>query len=89
MKIDKIFQLKIVIFTPVKNRCMLHGCVFCNDKNKIEGLMCALAVRISVVINGTPFESTSRCHHHTSHGVSTRFSFPYFLSSHIKAVTFE
>ena len=28
MKIDKIFQLKIVIFTPVKNRCMLHGRVF-------------------------------------------------------------
>ena len=25
MKKDKIFQLKIVIFTPVKNRCMLHG----------------------------------------------------------------
>ena len=28
MKKDKIFQLKIVIFTPVKNRCMLHGRIF-------------------------------------------------------------
>ena len=25
MKIVKIFQLKIVILTAVKNRCMLHG----------------------------------------------------------------
>ena len=28
MKIVKKFQMKIVIFTPVKNRCMLHGRVF-------------------------------------------------------------
>ena len=28
MKIVKTFQLKIAIFTDVKNRCMLHGCVF-------------------------------------------------------------
>ena len=28
IKIDQIFQLKIVIFTPVKNRCMMHGRVF-------------------------------------------------------------
>ena len=28
MKKDKIFQLKIVIFTAVKNRCILHGRVF-------------------------------------------------------------
>ena len=28
MKIVKINQLKIVIFTAVKNRCMLHGNVF-------------------------------------------------------------
>ena len=28
MKIVKICQLKIVIFTAVKNRCMLHGRVF-------------------------------------------------------------
>ena len=28
MKIVKKFQLKIVIFTAVKNRCMLHGRVF-------------------------------------------------------------
>ena len=28
MKIVKIFQPKIVIFTAVKNRCMLHGRVF-------------------------------------------------------------
>ena len=28
MKIDKLFQLKIVIFTALKNRCILHGRVF-------------------------------------------------------------
>ena len=28
MKIVKQFQLKIFIFTAVKNRCILHGCVF-------------------------------------------------------------
>ena len=28
MKVVKIFQPKIVIFTEVKNRCMLHGRVF-------------------------------------------------------------
>ena len=28
MKIVKKIQLKIVIFTAVKNRCMLHGRVF-------------------------------------------------------------
>ena len=28
MKIVKIFQMKIVIFTAVKNRCILHGRVF-------------------------------------------------------------
>ena len=28
MKIFKQFQLKIVIFTAVKNRCLLHGGVF-------------------------------------------------------------
>ena len=28
MKIDKTIQLKIFIFTAVKNRCILHGCVF-------------------------------------------------------------
>ena len=28
MKIEKKNQLKIVIFTAVKNRCMLHGRVF-------------------------------------------------------------
>ena len=24
----KFFQMKIVLFTPLKNRCMLHGRVF-------------------------------------------------------------
>ena len=28
MKKVKKFQLKIVIFTAMKNRCILHGCVF-------------------------------------------------------------
>ena len=28
MKIVKKFQMKIVIFTAVKNRCILHGRVF-------------------------------------------------------------
>ena len=28
MKIVQIFRLKIVIFTALKNRCMLHGRVF-------------------------------------------------------------
>ena len=28
MKIVKTFRLKIVIFTALKNRCMLHGRVF-------------------------------------------------------------
>ena len=28
MEMIKIFQMKIVIFTPVKNRCMLHRRVF-------------------------------------------------------------
>ena len=28
MKVVKIIQLKIVIFTAVKNRCILHGRVF-------------------------------------------------------------
>ena len=28
MKIVKTFQMKIVIFTAVNNRCMLHGRVF-------------------------------------------------------------
>ena len=28
MKISKTFQLKIVIFTAVKNHCILHGRVF-------------------------------------------------------------
>ena len=33
MKIVKIFQLKIAIFTAVKNRCMLHGRVFVMNCN--------------------------------------------------------
>ena len=28
MKIVKKYQLKIVIFTPLKNRCILHGRIF-------------------------------------------------------------
>ena len=32
MKIVKINQLKIVIFTAVKNHCMLHGLVFLMDQ---------------------------------------------------------
>ena len=28
MKIVKIFQMKIIIFTAVKNSCILHGRVF-------------------------------------------------------------
>ena len=32
MKIVKKFQLKIVIFTAVKNRCILHGRVFVMHK---------------------------------------------------------
>ena len=28
MKILKIIQLKIVIFTAMRNRCIMHGCVF-------------------------------------------------------------
>ena len=37
MSIVKQFQLKIVIFTAVKNRCILHGRVFvmCFFKNEI------------------------------------------------------
>ena len=34
MKIVKKFQLKIVIFTAVKNRCILHGRVFVMVKSK-------------------------------------------------------
>ena len=33
MKIVKTFQLKIVIFTAVKNRCLLHGRVFVMSTN--------------------------------------------------------
>ena len=39
MKIVKKFQLKIVIFTDVKNRCMLHGHVFVM---KVKLFMCGL-----------------------------------------------
>ena len=35
MKMIKIFQMKIVILTPVKNRCMLHhGRVFVMKTSK-------------------------------------------------------
>ena len=32
MKIVKKIQLKIVIFTPVKNRCILHGHVWLDSR---------------------------------------------------------
>ena len=38
MKIVERFRLKIVIFSAVKNRCMLHGSVFVMSKtNTIVG----------------------------------------------------
>ena len=37
MKIVKRFQLKIVIFTAVKIRCVLHGCVFVMIWAEISG----------------------------------------------------
>ena len=43
MKIDKIFQLKIVIFTPVKNRCILHGHVFVMNYRS--------SIRFQIVLN--------------------------------------
>ena len=30
MKIVKKVQMKIIIFTSIVNRCILHGCVFVN-----------------------------------------------------------
>ena len=36
MKNVKIFQLKIVIFTAVKNRCMLHGRVSVLRKQNVK-----------------------------------------------------
>ena len=36
MKIDKKNQLQIVIFTALKNRCMLHGHVFVMKSSKIR-----------------------------------------------------
>ena len=38
MKIDKIFQLKNVIFTPVKHRCMTHGSVFVMWSDLIDSI---------------------------------------------------
>ena len=42
MKIDKKMQLKIVIFTAVKNRRMLHGHVFVITKQIIKQTMLRL-----------------------------------------------
>ena len=41
MKIVKTNQLKTVIFTAVKNRCMLHG-RFCNDYKKKQVILHSL-----------------------------------------------
>ena len=41
MKISKFFQLKIVNFTVVKNRCVLHGRVFVKTWNKMARIKCA------------------------------------------------
>ena len=44
MKIVKTFQLKIVIFTAVKNRCLLHGRVFVMESldGGLSGILLAL-----------------------------------------------
>ena len=41
MKLVKRIQLKIVIFTDVKNHCMLHGhvCVMCDPYKNLPGQM--------------------------------------------------
>ena len=39
MKIVKKVHLKIVIFTAVKNRCMLHGRVFENSDRNLSTIM--------------------------------------------------
>ena len=53
-KIDKKIQLKIVIFTAVNNRCMLHGRVFVmsslNDRNAPSIMMSLSAHRTSAFI---------------------------------------
>ena len=48
MKKDKRFQLKIVIFTAVKNRCILHGRVFVMQG---EGLYVHVQRRWGFVVN--------------------------------------
>ena len=47
MKIVKNFQLDIVIFTPVKNRCKLHGRVFVMEGPKISLCDSAVVLRLS------------------------------------------
>ena len=46
MKIVKQFHLKIVIFTAVKNRCILHGRVFLMVKYQIRNQPEAMAQSI-------------------------------------------
>ena len=52
MKIIRKFQLKIVIFTAVKNRCILHGRVF------VKTVYLVLAVSILVTILSASFSSS-------------------------------
>ena len=54
MKIVKKIQLKIVIFTAVKNRCILHGHVFVMGKVAVK-LTCSCCVFQPIIL-------FSRCH---------------------------
>ena len=58
MKIVRTFQLKIVIFTAMKNRCILHGCVFVMyfekavvqlSDIKVNGRFVAFTISLSLV----------------------------------------
>ena len=49
MKIVKTFQLKTVIFTAVKNHCILHGPVFVMYQKKV--FVCLFGLRLYVPVN--------------------------------------
>ena len=52
MKIVKKIQLKIVIFTPVKNGCMLHGLVCVSVMRHRIGTIKDLVYDVSSVYTG-------------------------------------
>ena len=60
MKIVKTFQLKIVIFTAVKYRCILHGNVFVMEGQDESGIV-TLFQSVAVKSDDSHFCSKHTC----------------------------